>query len=144
MFREMLGQTHKLIRDQSPRVVLSMEPQHTPSPDLAERLSYQERDHQLLGTVHSFGQSNPTGDVRLLTHDTIPLYTAQGLGLTADQISNDWLLPPETTETERKMAALEAENSRLKAAEPSFSIRFEDQSDTTVERYHASYTLCVP
>jgi len=144
MFREILGQTHKLIHAQSPRVVLSVEPRHTPSPDLAGRLDYQQRDHQLLGTVHAFAQSSPTSDVRLLTHDTTPLYTAQGLELTADQISDEWLLPPETTETERKMAALEAENTRLKAAEPSFSIRCADPSDAIVERYHASYTWYEP
>ena len=144
MFREMLDQTHKVVHAQSPRVVLSVEPQHTYVPDLADRLNYAERDDQLIGTVHQFAQSNPSSDARLLTHDTIPLYTARGLGLTADQISDDWLLPAETTETERKMAALEAENSRLKAAEPSFSIRCEDQSDTTVQRYHASYTWYEP
>ena len=80
MFREILGQTHKLIHAQSPRVVLSVEPRHTPSPDLAGRLDYQERDHQLLGTVHAFAQSNPTSDVRLLTHDTIPLVHGPGPG----------------------------------------------------------------
>ena len=144
MFREMLGQTHKVVHAQSPRVVLSVEPQHTYAPDLADRLNYAERDDQLIGTVHQFARSNPSSDARLLTHDTIPLYTARGLDLTADQIPDDWLLPPETTETERKMAALEAENSRLKAAEPSFSIRCEDQSNTTVERYHASYTSYQP
>ena len=144
MFREMLGQPHKVVHAQFPRVVLSVEPQHTYSQDLADRLNYAERDDQLIGTVHRFARSDPTSDVRLLTHDTIPLYTARGLDLTADQISDDWLLPPETTETERKMAALEAENSRLKAAEPSFSIHCEDQSDTTVERYHASYTRYEP
>lgn len=144
MFREMLGQPHKVVRAQSPRVVLSVEPQHTYSQDLAQRLNYAERDDQLIGTVHQFARSNPTSDVRLLTHDTIPLYTARGLDLTADQIPDDWLLSPETTETERKMSALEAENSRLKAAEPSFSIHCEDQSDTTVERYHASYTWYEP
>ena len=144
MFRQMRGQSHKVVHAQSPRVVLSVEPQHTYSQDLADRLNYAERDDQLIGTIHQFARSNPTSDVRLLTHDTIPLYTAQGLDLTADQIPDDWLLPPETTETERKMAELKAENSRLKAAEPSFSIHCEDQSDTTVERYHASYTWYEP
>ena len=144
MFRKMLGQTHKLVHAQSARVVLSVEPRHTPTPDLEWRLDYQERDHQLLGTVHAFARSNPTDDVRLLTHDTIPLYTARGLDLTADQISDDWLLPPETTETARKMAALVAENTRLKAAEPSFSIRCADPSDAIVERYHATYTWYEP
>ena len=144
MFREMLGQPHKVVRAQSPRVVLSVEPQHRPAPDLAGRLDYQERDHQLVGTVHAFARSNPSSDARLLSHDTIPLYTARGLDLTADQISDDWLLPPETTETERKLAALETENSRLKAAEPLFSIHCEDQSDATIERYHASHTWYEP
>ena len=144
MFREMLGQTHRVVHAQSPRVVLSVEPQHTHAPDLADRLNYQERDDQLIGSVHEFARSNPSSEVRLLTHDTIPLYTAQGLDLTADLIADDWLLPPETTETESKVAALEAENARLKAAEPSFSIRCEDQSDTTVKRYHTSYTWYEP
>ena len=144
MFREMLGQPHKLVRAQSPRVVLSVEPQHTRAPDLADRLNYEERDDQLIGTIHRFARSNPSSEVRLLTHDTIPLYTAKGLDLTADLISDDWLLPPETTETESRVAALEAENARLKAAEPSFSIRCEDPSDTTVERYHASHTWYEP
>ena len=144
MFREMLGQTHKLVYAQSPRVVLSVEPRHRPAPDLADRLNYEERDDQLIGTVHEFARSNPSSEVRLLTHDTTPLYTAQGLDLTADPISDDWLLLSEATETERKVAVLEAENARLKAAEPSFSIRCEDQSEATVECYHASYTWYEP
>ena len=85
-FRQMRGQSHKVVHAQSPRVVLSVEPQHTYSQDLADRLNYAERDDQLIGTIHQFARSNPTSDVRLLTHDTIPLYTAQGLDLTADQI----------------------------------------------------------
>ena len=144
MFRDMLGQTHRLVHARSPRVVLSVEPRHRPDPDLAERLNYEERDDQLIGTLHEFARSNPSWEVRLLTHDTTPLYTAQGLDLTADLISDDWLLPSEATEAERKVAALEAENARLKAAEPTFSIRCEGQSDTTVKRYHASYTWYEP
>ena len=140
MFREMLDDTHKLVHAESPRVVLSVEPQHTHNRDLEGRLNYLERDDQLLGTVHEFARSNPSTDVRLLTHDTTPLYTARGLGLTADLISDHWLLPPETTETERKLAALEAENARLKTTEPSFSIRCTNQSDTVIDRYCAAYT----
>ena len=144
MFRDMLDQTHRLVHARSPRVVLSVEPRHRPDPNLADRLNYEERDDQLIGTLHEFARSNPLCEVRLLTHDTTPLYTAQGLDLTADQISDDRLLPFEATETERRVAALEAENTRLKAAEPSFSIRCEDQSDATVEHYHASYTWYEP
>ena len=51
MFRQMLGQPHKVVHAQSPRVVLSVEPQHTYPQDLADRLNYAERDDQLVGTV---------------------------------------------------------------------------------------------
>ena len=87
---------------------------------------------------------NPSNDVRLLTHDTVPLYTARSLGVTADLISDDWLLPPENTETERRLAAVEAENARLKSAEPSLSLLCQDSSDTEVDLYSATFTWFEP
>ena len=144
MFREILDQPHKVIRARSPRVVLFVEPGHRPDPDLTDRLNYGERDDELIGTVSAFAPPEPDNEVRLLTHDTIPLYTARGLGLPANQIPDNWLLPPENTETERKLAALEAENARLKAAEPQFSIRCESPSGVTVDCYQASYTWYEP
>ncbi len=144
MFRGMRGQTHKLVRPQSPRVVLSVEPQHVHDAGLADGLNYEERDDQLIGTALGFARSHPDADVRLLTHDTTPLYTAQGLGLSADVIPDDWLVPPERTETEKKVAALEAENARLRAAEPSCSICCLDQTGKTIDEYRASYTWYEP
>lgn len=69
---------------------------------------------------------------------------AKSLNLRADLISDDWLLPPETTETAKRLTALEAENSRLRAAEPSFSIHCTNQSDAAVDCYSASYTWFEP
>ena len=144
MFREMLEDGHKVVRASNPRVVLSVEPQHAYSRDLEERLNYQERDDQLVGTVYEFSHGHPDRDVRLLTHDTTPLYTARGLGVAADVISDDWLLPPETTATEKELASLKTAYSHLKKAEPSISIRCMGQSNTEIERYHASYTWFEP
>ncbi len=144
MFREMLHDAHKLVYAERPRVILSVEPQHAYDRSLEGRLNYRERDDQLLGTVYGFAQSNPSSDVRLLTHDTTPLYMAKSLNLTADLISDDWLLPPETTETAKRLTALEAENSRLRAAEPSFSVHCTNQSDAAVDCYSASYTWFEP
>ena len=112
--------------------------------DLERRLNFRERDDQLLGTVCEFVRSNPSAEVRLLRHDTTPLYTARGLGVTADLISDDWLLPPEITETERRLAALAAERARLKSAEPSLLLRCTGQSDTEVDRYCVSFTWFEP
>ena len=139
MFREMLSKGQKIIQTASPRVVLSVEPQHTYSKKREPALNYQERDDQLVGTVYEFAQRHLGADVRLLTHDTTPLFTARALGLKADAISDHWLLPPETNETEKELAALKAENARLKKTEPSISIQCKDWSDSEIKCYHASY-----
>ena len=139
MFRGMLTEGQKVVRDAGPRVVLSVEPQHSYSRNLENRLDYQERDDQLVGALHEFARRHEGSDVRLLTHDTTPLFTARGLGLTADIIPESWLLPPESTATEKEVLSLKSEIARLKKTEPSFSIRCVDQSNTELERYHASF-----
>ena len=144
MFRKMLTEGQKIVRTASPRVVLSVEPQHTYSRDLEDRLNYQERDDQLVGTAYEFAERHQGTEVRLLTHDTTPQFTARSLGLTVDAIPDNWLLPPEPNKTEKKWAALKAENARLKKAEPSFSIRCLDPSDAIVECYETSYTWFEP
>ena len=140
MFRKLLSKGQKTVHAGSPRVVLSIEPRHTYSHVLEHRLNYKERDDQLVGTVYEFAQRHQGADVRLLTHDTTPLFTARALGLKADAISDDWLLPPETNETEKELAFVKAENARLKKTEPSISIRCKDWSNSEIKCYHASDT----
>ena len=144
MFREMLTEGHKVVRADNPRVVLSIELQHTYSRDLEERLNYQERDDQLVGTAWEYSRDHHDRDVRLLTHDTTPLFTANGLDLAADQISDDWLLPPETTPVEKELASLKTEYAHLKKSGPSISIRWMRPSNSEIERYHASHTWFEP
>ena len=135
MLRKMLNDRDKIVHDSDPCVKLSVEPQHQYSKKLEDRLNYQERDDQLIGTVYEFAECHPGTNVRLLTHDTTPLYTAQGLGLTADIIPDEWLLPPEKTESEKELAALKAENVRLKKAEPSFVIQCRDSYEISFPRF---------
>ena len=107
-------------------------------------LNYQERDDQLVGTVDEFANCNPGSEVRLLTHDTIPLYTARDLGLVVDVIPDAWLLPPENTKSEKELEALKAENARLKKAEPYFAIQCLDSAGAEIERYETSCTRYEP
>ncbi len=144
MFREILDDAHKVIHSQTPRVILTVEPQHTYNRELNDHLDFHERDDQLIGTVHEFARTNTSGDVRLLTHDTILLYKARGLRVQENIISDDWLLPPEKTESEKKLADLKAENARLKSAEPSVSLRCANPSDTEVDPYSATFTCFEP
>ena len=59
-------------------------------------------------------------------------------GLKADSIPDEWLLPPEKTESEKELTALKDENARLKKAEPSFVIQCLGSADTEIERYEIS------
>ena len=144
MFRRMLTDEHKVFRAKKPRVVLCIELQHTHSPELEQQLNYQERDDQLVGTLYEFSRCHEGIDVRLLTHDTTPLFTARGLGLTGDIIPDNWLLPPESTDAEREVQSLRSEVARLRKTEPSFTILCEDQSNTELEHYYASFTWYKP
>ena len=72
MFREMRLEGQKVVREAGPRVVLSVERQHAPAPSLEDQLDYQERDDQLVGTLHEFVRRREGTDARLLTHDTTP------------------------------------------------------------------------
>ena len=144
MFRGMLNDGQKVVREASPRVILSVEPHHPYCQNLEDRLNYNERDDQLVGTLHYFARRHEGADVRLLTHDTTPLFTARSLGLNVDIIPENWLLTPEATENEKELRSLKSELIRLKKTEPSFSIRCVDQSSTELECYHFHFTWFKP
>ena len=97
-----------------------------------------------MGTAWKYSHDHHNRDVRLLTHDTTPLYTAHGLNLAAEQIPDDWLLPPESTPGEKEIASLKAENARLKKLEPCISIRCMGPSNSEIECYEASHTSFEP
>jgi hypothetical protein len=103
-------------------VKLSIRQDLKATPSLADRLDYGERDDQLIGIADAFLQENPHADVRVLTHDTGPMASAKMVGIAFIEIPDDWLLPPESTATDKRIASLETQVARLKAAEPRFSI----------------------
>ena len=144
IFRKILDDEYKLVRDSGPCVKLSVEPQHRYSEALREHLNYQERDDQLVGTVYEFAERTPNAEVGLLTHDTTPAYTARAHGLTTHTIPDEWLLPPESTETEKELTALRVENARLKKAEPQFEIQCLDSAGIEIQRYECSFTWFDP
>ncbi len=124
VFREIIRSSDgfKIIRETAPRVTLAIRPEYNTSSKVADRLDYNLSDDRLVGTIYSFVENNPGLDARLLTHDTGPMGTAKMLGLPFEPIPDAWLLPPETSETEKEIKRLSAEISRYKRAEPEFSI----------------------
>lgn len=86
-------------------------------------LSYEERDDQLVGTALGFQRSNPDAVVWLLTNDTGPMASAKAVGLKYHEVPEEWLLPPEADDSEKRESALKAEIARYKSLEPSFVVK---------------------
>ena len=136
MLREIIqsDKDHRVIRDARPCVKLYIKPEYNPDPDLAGRLDYGERDDQIIGTISTFKKQNSEADVRLLTDDGTPMATARSLQIAVAAIPEAWLLPPEKTETEKKLHSVQAELTRLKKTEPEFRIACLDADGKPVER----------
>ncbi len=100
LFREVMrgDHGHKVIRESGPSVKLFIRPEYGHNPALADRLNYEERDDQLIGTISTFLEKLPGADARLLTDDTTPIATAKSVGIAVVEIPASWLLPPENTE----------------------------------------------
>lgn len=138
------GGGHKVVRDAGPLVKLFIVPELKPNPELSERLDYQEPDDCLVGTAHAFSQKNPGADVRILTHDTGPMASARMVDLPVAPIPDEWLLPPETTDAEKKIKELENELARLRRTEPDFRIRCLDRDHKEAEKIEIEVPRYLP
>jgi hypothetical protein len=119
----LLGEASRLdLKSASPRVTLTIRPELKPSAALENRLDYRERDDQLIGIVETFLASNPSSSAFLLTHDATPIANARAIKIPVTIIPDEWLSPPEVSEGGKKIRLLEAENTKLKNAEPKFGI----------------------
>lgn len=105
LLREILlgGHGCYVIRRADPLVKLLIKSTVRPSRDLADILDYARLDDQLVGTAHNFAQQNPGLDVRVLTHDTGPMASAQAAGVRIAPVPDDWLLSPEASEADKKI-----------------------------------------
>jgi predicted ribonuclease YlaK len=104
---------HLVVRPTGPSVKLFLNPLLRPSQELADVLDYSRADDQLVGSVHAFTKKNEGADARVLTHDTGPMATARTVGVAIAPVPDEWLLPPEPSESDKRIRALEAEVARL-------------------------------
>ena len=116
------GQGYSVVRPAEPNVKLCIRSTIKPSESLSEALDYSRPDDRIVGTVHAFLKQNPGADARVLTHDTGPMASAQMVGVAIAAVPDEWLLPPEPSETDKRIRSLEAEVARLKDIEPHISV----------------------
>nr|WP_281351011.1 PIN domain-containing protein [Budvicia diplopodorum] len=115
------------VRNAKPIVRLYLRQDIKPDESLSDRLMYSERDDQLVGITAQFSKDRPDSPVILLTHDTGPMASAKMVGVNFRTIPDEWLLAPETSETDKQINKLQAELTRLKQTAPNVEICFENQ-----------------
>jgi hypothetical protein len=123
LFRELLqpDMEYKVISSK-PRVLLFLRQDLKGDRNLAEQLDYAERDDQLVGIAAGYAALYPDEEVRVLTHDTGPMASAKLVGIPFEEVPEEWLLAPETDESEKRINKLEGDLLRYQKAEPAFSL----------------------
>ena len=117
-----IGQSKQhIVRAQEPVVTLTELTSLQPTPSL---LDYAVSDNRILGCVNAYLIAQPDLDIRFLTHDAGAMATARNQNIPFVPVPDDWRRPPPSTATERRLADLEAENTRLRAAEPQLNVQF--------------------
>ncbi len=133
-----------LIRKSGPKVKLFLEPLIRPCSELSDRLDYSKPDDEIVGCLFTYVKQHPEAAVRLLTHDSGPMMTARGLGLSFISVKEDWILPPENNEANREITRLKNEIAQLKKAEPEFHIKCLDSNDIEVDSLEIKYPIYEP
>lgn len=72
-------------------------------------------------------------DVVVVSHDTGPLFTAQLSGLRFLEVPEEWLLPAEKDDRDKKIDQLEKEIIFLRSQAPNIAVRFRDSNDQEVD-----------
>lgn len=126
MFREILlsEEKYREVLSTKPIVRLYIRQDIKPDESLSDQLTYSERDDQLVGIVSSFSDPHNNKRAFLLTHDTGPMASAAMVGVEFIPIPDEWLMAPETSESDKEITKLKTEISRLKKTEPIVSINF--------------------
>lgn len=138
LIRELLDATDNRIKlCNKPSVYLCLKHDLRRDETVSDILDYQERDDQLVGVALAFQKAHTDADVRLLTNDTGPMASARAVSLKFLDVPEDWLLPPETDEMEKRLKSLQDEVQRYKQAEPNFEIAIltEKKNNSTVSKY---------
>lgn len=95
-------------------------------------LNIDDQDNYLIASILDFKKNNPDYDIVLISYDSGPRRKAKNLGINALKMPEDYLLPQEPDEKDKKLKELQAENLKLKNKIPKLSVFFDDNSQKKV------------
>ncbi len=135
---------HIVVREDKPIVKVYLDVRLLPNQELTDTLDYSKPDDEIVGCLHKFKQDCQSKDIRLLTHDSGPMATADSLSLDFIAISDNWLLQPEHNETEKELVRLRNRVSQLQNAEPQFQLVCVDRQGEEIEQLEIEYPVYDP
>jgi hypothetical protein len=130
------GVEHLVLSDK-PRVHVTVRVELVPDAEAAGTLP-NTRDNELVTTALAYQRAHSEVEVRLLTNDNGPMFSAKRVGLTYIKVPSAWRLPPEPDESEKREAMLKERVAQLERSEPSFETVLTGYMG---ERFEASVTL---
>ncbi|RTP91517.1 PIN domain-containing protein [Enterobacter asburiae] len=127
-----------VIKENSPRVLLTMDLRLRPAEELADQLDYQEADDRFVGIAAGFRNTGSEFDVAIITNDSGPRFSAIDHGIKCFTVPSSWMLAAETDEKDKQIQQLKAQLDLLSKTRPDFVINADNGEQ--FESTHPYYT----
>ena len=107
-----------------------------PDLSLSDALDYAQADGRIVGTAVAFKNSRIDSEVFVLSNDTGLLLSARQVGMPSFTVPDEWLLPAENDDENKRINQLESELKRIRSAEPNCVIELGNEKlNFVVERF---------
>jgi hypothetical protein len=121
-----------VLRDSNPHVEISFPPATKFQEMQFEGLDLSRSDDRIIAEALAYKSQHPNEDVAIITHDTNPILTAKRYNLPYIVIPDDWLLPPEPDDKDKRIAALEQQVRELRGVSPDIGVEAYDANGKSV------------
>lgn len=133
LFREILRSKiqKKVIRETGPHVEITFSPTLKSKIAKPDSLDLNCMDDKIIYEAYIYAQGSL--GVALLTLDTSPMLKAQRCNLKYFEIPDDWLLPPEPDERDKRIFNLETRVNKLEKSYPQIEMEVQDANGRSIE-----------
>ena len=92
-------------------------------------------DDQIIAEILAFREAHPGSDVRLLSTDSDQVITCRHYGISFIIVPDDWLLPPEPDQRDKRLTAVEQRLTRMEKAEPQLTVQLENAKGQEITEF---------